>query len=74
MFIAAIMRAPYQITQDGYESQFQVNYLANFFLTQLLLDRMKETTALKNAPCQIIYTSSIVYQFGKFRPNELEQP
>lgn len=68
------MKAPYEITEDGYESQFQVNYLSNFLLTELLLKRMKETAILKGGPCQIIYTSSMIYQCGKFNINELEKP
>jgi retinol dehydrogenase 12 len=35
---AGIMTPPYRRTADGYESQFQVNYLGHFLLTQLLIE------------------------------------
>jgi len=40
-------------TEDGYDTMFQVNYLAPFLLTNLLLDRL--TTA---GPARVITTSS----------------
>ena len=40
---AAIFLVPFKRTVDGIESQFSVNYLGHFLLTNLLLDRMKES-------------------------------
>lgn len=31
-------------TKDGFELHFQVNYLGHFILTQLLLERLKESS------------------------------
>ena len=38
---AGIMTTPFVLTDDGYESQFQVNYLSHYYLTMLLVDKLK---------------------------------
>ncbi|KAI4093903.1 MAG: hypothetical protein LQ339_007585 [Xanthoria mediterranea] len=50
---AGIMAAPYELTEDGYETQWQTNYLSPFLLTKSLLPTMT-STARKNAPARII--------------------
>ncbi|CAL8102491.1 unnamed protein product [Orchesella dallaii] len=70
---AAVMKTPYELTEDGFESQFQINYLSHFLLTHLLKDKIKATAALKKSPCQIIYTSSVVHSYGEVDFNELEK-
>ncbi len=37
-------------TEDGFEMHFQVNYLGHFILTQLLIDRLKESS-----PSRLVY-------------------
>ncbi|ODM96748.1 Short-chain dehydrogenase TIC 32, chloroplastic [Orchesella cincta] len=69
---AGIMNVPYEKTQDNFESQFQVNYLSHFLLTNLLLPRIKETAAKKSEPCQIVNTSSHAQKGGKIDFDELE--
>ena len=55
------------LTEDGFETTFQVNYLAQFFLTQLLLHELE-----KSRQGRIINLSSSVYRAGKFDPDNLQ--
>ena len=55
-----------RITVDGHEVIFQVNYLAGFLLTKLLLDRLIESRAT------VICTSSMTNRFGSIDLDDLE--
>jgi len=55
-------------TEDGYETMFQVNYLAPFLLTNLLLRELE-----KSEQGRIINLSSSVYAIGKFDPDNLQR-
>lgn len=57
---AGIMVPPYELTADGFESQFGVNHLGPFALTSLLLDKLRE---VPNA--RVVNTSSIAHKAGK---------
>jgi retinol dehydrogenase 12 len=54
-------------TEDGYETMFQVNYLAPFLLTNLLLRELE-----KSEQGRIINLSSSVYTMGKFDLDKLQ--
>lgn len=50
---AGIYSAQRQVTEDGFELMFQVNHLAHFLLTRLLLDRL-----LASAPARVVVVAS----------------
>lgn len=54
-----------QLTQDGFEQQFGVNYLGHFLFTQKLLP------VLEKAPkARIIHLASIAHWAGSIKPNK----
>lgn len=55
------------LTNDGLETMFEVNYLAHFLLTTLLLDRLKSS-----APSRIIHVSSIAHTSGRIEFDNLQ--
>ncbi len=57
---AGVMRVPYRLTNDGFESQFGVNHLGHFALTGLLLPTLEQT-----AGSRIVVTSSVGHRRGK---------
>jgi NAD(P)-dependent dehydrogenase (short-subunit alcohol dehydrogenase family) len=64
---AGIIMPQRVITEDGYETTFQVNYLAQFYLTQLLLGELG-----KSPQGRVINLGSSVYRAGKFDPDNLQ--
>jgi retinol dehydrogenase 12 len=64
---AGIFASERQITGDGFETIFQVNYLSQFYLTQLMLDALK-----RSEQGRVINLSSSVYSTGKFDPENLQ--
>ena len=64
---AGIFASKRVLTDDGFESSYQVNYLSHFLLTHLLIDRLKASEHGR-----IINLSSSVYTAGKFDPQNLQ--
>lgn len=57
---AGIMVPPYELTTDGFESQFGVNHLGPFALTGLLLKKIRATPGAR-----VVSTSSIAHNRGR---------
>jgi len=57
---AGIMVPPYELTQDGFESQFGVNHLGPFALTSLLLDKL-----CAHGGARVVSTASLAHKRGK---------
>lgn len=58
---AGIMFCPYQLSEDGIELQFATNHLGHFLLTNLLLEKMKETAKSTGVEGRIVNLSSIAH-------------
>jgi len=63
---AGIMIPPYELTTDGFESQFGVNHLGPFALTGLLLGKLRE-----NPAARIVSTASIAHKRGKIHFDDI---
>ncbi|XP_027363593.1 short-chain dehydrogenase TIC 32, chloroplastic-like isoform X3 [Abrus precatorius] len=60
---AGVMFCPFQLTEDGIEMQFATNHLGHFLLTNLLLDKMKQTAKTTGIEGRIINLSSIAHLY-----------
>ncbi|XP_062511920.1 dehydrogenase/reductase SDR family member on chromosome X-like isoform X1 [Corticium candelabrum] len=67
---AGVMLAPYTESEDGHEMHIAVNYLGHFLLTQLLLDRLKESASATTFS-RIVNVSSCVHDVGAIQIDDL---
>ncbi|KAJ8441404.1 hypothetical protein Cgig2_002363 [Carnegiea gigantea] len=59
---AGIMFCPHQFSEDGMEMQFATNHIGHFLLTNLLLDKMKQTAEATGIEGRIVNLSSIAHR------------
>ncbi|KAH0619529.1 hypothetical protein JD844_000226 [Phrynosoma platyrhinos] len=59
---AAVFGVPWQLTEDGLESTFQVNHLGHFYLVQLLKDVL-----CHSAPARVVMVSSESHRFTEIK-------
>jgi len=64
---AGIMMPPYSVTEDGFESQFGVNYLGHFALTGQLLPLLNSTPGAR-----IVTLSSIAHRWSPIQFDDLQ--
>ena len=64
MIIAGVMFVPYELTEDGLESHFAINYLSHFFMTELLLPKMEATGKLFDLNPRIVNVTSCVHELA----------
>jgi NAD(P)-dependent dehydrogenase (short-subunit alcohol dehydrogenase family) len=60
------MNAPYQLTGDGFESHFQVNFLSQYLLTRLLMD-----TLLQSPQPKVIHICSASAEKGRIHDTDI---
>ena len=63
---AGVMFTPYCLTEDGFEMQFGTNHLGHFLLTNLLLDRLKESS-----PSRVVVVASLAHMAGYLDFNDM---
>lgn len=61
---AGIMAVPFELTEDGFESQFQTNHLSHFLFTNLIMDKI---LASPSGTPRVVTVSSGVHRVGHIR-------
>lgn len=72
LFKAGIMCLPYTETKDGFEWQWQVNYLSHFLLTSLLLP-LVQAAGTPERYSRIVNVSSCVHQLGSINLQHISE-
>lgn len=67
---AGIMATPYYLTEDGFESQFAVNYLGHFLLSHLLMPQLR-AAGTQDLNSRIINVSSCANILGSINMEDI---
>lgn len=67
---AGVMATPYHLTEDGFESQFAINYLGHFLLTHLLLPQLK-AAGTQDLNARIVNVSSCAHYLGDIKFDDI---
>lgn len=67
---AGIMATPYHLTEDGFESQFAVNYLGHFLLTHLLMPQLR-AAGKQDLNARVINVSSCANIIGNINMDDI---
>jgi len=67
---AGVMIPPYMETEDGFESQFGINYLGHAYLTHLLLPHLRKA-GTPDCWARVIFVASSVHYGGELRFEDL---
>lgn len=68
---AGVMFLPFQLTSDGFDSQFQTNYLSHFYLSVLLTPALNRG-GKPEFPSRVINVSSAAQYGGQIDFNNLD--
>lgn len=63
---AGVFQCPFSHTEDGFETQMGVNHLGHFYLTNLLLEKLK-----KSCPSRVVIVSSSLAKRGELHFDNL---
>lgn len=67
---AGTMTIPYQLTEDGFENKFAVNYLGHFMLTHLLMPLLR-AAGTKDYNARIINVASCAHSIGEINMDDI---
>lgn len=70
VYKAGVMFTPYNETEDGFEQQWQVNYLSHFLLTSLLLPLL-EAAGTPEEYARIVNVSSCAHLLGSINLDDI---
>lgn len=64
---AGVMMPPYTVTDDGFELQYEANYLGHFLLTGMLLRKLENAEAAR-----VVSLSSLAHKWGDINFHDMQ--
>ncbi|XP_054719522.1 WW domain-containing oxidoreductase-like [Uloborus diversus] len=65
---AGVFALPHSLTEDGFETTFQVNYLSHFYMVKLLTPKL-----IESAPCRVVVLSSESHRFSTITKDNISE-